>query len=49
MLAQVAEGTPLGRLPTLAQVADAVAFLASDAGAAVDGVTLNLTAGSLMD
>ena len=49
MLAQAAEGTPLGRLPTLAQVADAAAFLASDAGAAVDGVTLNLTAGSLMD
>ena len=33
----------------LAQVADAAAFLASDAGAAVDGVTLNLTAGTMMD
>jgi len=49
MLAQVEAAAPLRRLPTLAQVADAAAFLASDAGAAVDGVTLNLTAGTMMD
>jgi len=38
--------TLLGRLPTLAQVADAAVFLASDRAAAITGAVVDLTCGS---
>jgi NAD(P)-dependent dehydrogenase (short-subunit alcohol dehydrogenase family) len=38
--------TLLGRLPTLAQVADAAVFLASDRAAAITGAVLDLTCGN---
>jgi 3-oxoacyl-[acyl-carrier protein] reductase len=40
------DGTMLGRLPTLDQVADAAAWAASDRAAAMTGTTMNLTCGS---
>ena len=43
------QDTLLGRLPTLAQVADYAAFVASDRGGAVTGTTANLTCGSVID
>lgn len=50
MLAQAAEtGTLLKRLPTLAQVADAAVFAASERAGAMTGATMNLSAGSLVD
>lgn len=50
MLAERAAGaTLLGRLPTLAQVADCAAFLASDRAGAMTGTVANLTCGSLVD
>ena len=45
MLAQV----PLGRLGNAQDIADAVAFLASPAGAYVTGETLHINGGMLMD
>lgn len=42
-------GTALGRLPTLAEVADAAVFAASDRASAMTGAILNLTCGSVMD
>lgn len=44
--AYMAAGTMLDRMPTLAQVADAAAFAASDRAGAVTGTILNLTCGS---
>jgi NAD(P)-dependent dehydrogenase (short-subunit alcohol dehydrogenase family) len=38
--------TLLGRLPTLAQVADVAVFLASDAAAAITGAVIDLTCGN---
>ena len=38
--------TLLGRLPTLAQVADAAVFLASDHAGAITGAALDLTCGN---
>ena len=38
--------TLLGRLPTVAQVADAAVFLASDRAAAITGTVLDLTCGA---
>ena len=38
--------TVLGRLPTLAQVADAAVFLASDGAAAITGAVVDLTCGA---
>jgi 3-oxoacyl-[acyl-carrier protein] reductase len=50
MLAQRAKtGTLLGRLPTLAQVADYAAFAASDRAGAMTGAVVNLTCGSVVD
>ncbi len=50
MLAAHAERvTLLRRLPTLAQVADAAAFFASDRAGATTGAIVNLTCGSLVD
>ena len=47
MLAQWGEDqTLLGRLPTLAQVADAAVFLASDRAGAITGAVTDLTAGN---
>ena len=42
-------GTALGRLPTLRQVADAAVFAASDRAGAMIGTIVNLTCGSIMD
>jgi 3-oxoacyl-[acyl-carrier protein] reductase len=42
-------GTALGRMPTLQQVADAAAFVASDQAGAMTGAVVNLTCGSLMN
>jgi 3-oxoacyl-[acyl-carrier protein] reductase len=41
--------TLLGRFPTLAEVADYAAFLASDRAGATTGAIANLTSGSLVD
>lgn len=50
MLAGRAEtGTLLKRFPTLAQVADYAAFVASDRADAMTGAIANLTCGSLVD
>ena len=42
-------GTALGRLPTLEEVANAAVFLASDRASAMTGAIANLTCGSIMD
>lgn len=50
MLAERAHsGTLLGRLPTLAQVAEFAAFAASERAGAMTGAVANLTCGSLVD
>jgi NAD(P)-dependent dehydrogenase (short-subunit alcohol dehydrogenase family) len=43
------DGAVLGRLPTLAEVANAAVFAASDLASAMTGATVNLTCGSIMD
>lgn len=45
-LGSAAQSTLTHRLPTLAQVADTIAFLASDAACAMTGTTVNMTAGA---
>ena len=45
----MANGTALGRLPTLAEVANAAVFVASDRAGAMTGTIVNLTCGSVMD
>jgi len=42
-------GTLLKRLPTLSEVAEFVAFAASDRAGAMTGAIANLTCGSLVD
>ena len=42
-------GTVLGRLPTLDEVANAAVFLACDRASAMTGTIANLTCGSIMD
>jgi 3-oxoacyl-[acyl-carrier protein] reductase len=50
MLAERARAaTLLGRLPTLAEVADYAAFVASDRASATTGAIVNLTCGSVVD
>jgi len=50
MLAQAAQqGTLLRRLPTLAEVANTAAFLASDQAGAMTGAIANLSCGALVD
>jgi NAD(P)-dependent dehydrogenase (short-subunit alcohol dehydrogenase family) len=44
-----AQSTMLGRLPTLSQVAQTAAFLASDHAAAMTATVVNLTAGAALD
>ena len=48
-LSGLAGTTLLGRLPTLADVADAAAFVASDRAGAMTGAIVNLTSGALVD
>jgi 3-oxoacyl-[acyl-carrier protein] reductase len=48
-LSELARTTLLGRLPTLAAVADCAAFLASDRASAMTGAIANLTSGGLVD
>jgi NAD(P)-dependent dehydrogenase (short-subunit alcohol dehydrogenase family) len=45
-LGGAAQGTMLKRLPTLAQVASTIVFLASDSANAMTGTTVNMTAGA---
>ncbi|GAA1981024.1 SDR family oxidoreductase [Catenulispora subtropica] len=47
--AGLAPGTLLKRLPTLAEVAETAAFLASDRAAIITGTVANLSAGALVD
>jgi 3-oxoacyl-[acyl-carrier protein] reductase len=42
------DGTALGRMPTLQEVADTAAFVASDRASAMTGTIMNLTCGSVM-
>jgi NAD(P)-dependent dehydrogenase (short-subunit alcohol dehydrogenase family) len=49
LLAGMADATLLKQLPTLDQVADVAAFLASDRAASMTGTVANLTAGFLVD
>ncbi len=46
---RAASGTLLGRFPTLAQVADYAAFVASDRAGAMTGAIANLSCGSVVD
>lgn len=43
------DGTALGRLPRLAEVADTAAFVASDRAGALTGAVVNLTCGAIVD
>ncbi|MPZ86573.1 MAG: SDR family oxidoreductase [Nitriliruptorales bacterium] len=45
----LAEGTALGRLSRLAEVADTAAFVASDHAGAMTGAVVNLTCGAIVD
>jgi len=47
-LAYMQDGTLLGRLPRLQEVANAAAFIASDRAGAITGTVANLTCGSVM-
>ncbi len=47
--AKLEQGTLLKRLPTLAEVADTAAFVASDRAGAMTATVVNLSAGSLTD
>jgi NAD(P)-dependent dehydrogenase (short-subunit alcohol dehydrogenase family) len=47
--AKLEEGTLLKRLPTLAELADTAAFVASDRAAAMTATVVNLSAGSFAD
>ncbi|WP_394891303.1 SDR family NAD(P)-dependent oxidoreductase [Mesorhizobium sp. AaZ16] len=49
MLQGAAEGTLLKRLPTLGEVADVAAFMASDRARAMTGAVVNMTCGALVD
>jgi 3-oxoacyl-[acyl-carrier protein] reductase len=43
------DGTAMGRMPTLQEVANAAAFLASERAGAMTGTIVNLTCGSIMN
>jgi len=49
MLAGAAESTLLRRLPTLAQVADTAAFVASDSAGTMTGAILDLSSGTIVN
>ena len=48
-MAGMAQGTLLKRLPTLSEVAETIAFLASDRAGAMTGTVANLSCGALVD
>ncbi len=48
-IAGMAQGTLLKRLPTLSEVAETLAFLASDRAGAITGTVANLSSGALVD
>jgi NAD(P)-dependent dehydrogenase (short-subunit alcohol dehydrogenase family) len=48
-LQPLVDGTALGRLPRLAEVADTAAFVASDYAGAMTGAVINLTCGAIVD
>jgi len=48
-VAGLAQGTMLKRLPTLSDVAETAAFLASDRAGAMTGTVANLTGGAVVD
>jgi enoyl-[acyl-carrier-protein] reductase (NADH) len=43
------QGTLLKSLPTLSEIAETAAFLASDRSGAMTGTVLNMSAGALVD
>ncbi len=43
------DGTLLGRLPTLEEVANTAVLMASDRASAMTGTVANLTCGSIID
>jgi enoyl-[acyl-carrier-protein] reductase (NADH) len=45
----LAQGTLLKKLPTLSEIAETAAFLASDRVGAMTGAIANLSAGALVD
>jgi NAD(P)-dependent dehydrogenase (short-subunit alcohol dehydrogenase family) len=45
----MAQGTLLKRLPSLSEIAETAAFLASDRAGSMTGAMVNLTAGALLD
>jgi NAD(P)-dependent dehydrogenase (short-subunit alcohol dehydrogenase family) len=47
--ARLEQSTLLGRLPTLAEVADTAAFIAADGAGAMTATVANLSAGSVVD
>ena len=47
--ARLEQGTLLGRLPTLAEIADTAAFVASDHAGAMTGTVVNLSVGGFTD
>jgi NAD(P)-dependent dehydrogenase (short-subunit alcohol dehydrogenase family) len=49
LMAGLAQGTLLKRLPTLSEVAETAAFLASDRAGAMTGTVANLSCGALVD
>ena len=49
VLADFGSETLLGRLPTLAEVADVATIMASDRASAMTGVIANVTCGSIVD
>jgi NAD(P)-dependent dehydrogenase (short-subunit alcohol dehydrogenase family) len=49
VVAQLAGGTLLGRLPTLAETAEVAAFMASDRANAMTGTVANLSCGNVVD
>lgn len=48
-LQPLVDGTALGRLPLLSEVANTAAFLASDGAGAITGAVVNLTCGAIVD
>ena len=49
MLAHIEGGSLPGRLPTLTEVGNAAAFVASDWAGAMTGTVANITCGSVVD
>jgi NAD(P)-dependent dehydrogenase (short-subunit alcohol dehydrogenase family) len=47
--AEMLKSIPMGRLGTTAEVADLVAFLASDQSSYLTGQAINITGGQLME